>query len=106
MAEDIGVYIPLEIDIKLKVNGSTFVILCDGEAFHGARCIYTDPIKSMKLDEYKSRLLYTKYPIVLRYSESEINNNFAINHLIMIVHKVRKKEISNFYRNWMIKGLA
>lgn len=94
-------YLHLQTDIAINVGNYRVCILCDGEAFHGPNCYFRG--NTVKEDEYKSRLLFAYNPFVLRYSESEIKNGFAIEHVKEIIYKIESAELDKIYRSWMVQ---
>jgi len=89
----------IEIDISAKINNFKILIFCDGEAFHGKNSYFNG--NTIKSDEFKSKAINKLYPYVLRYSESEIKNKFAIKDFCNIVNNIKTTKINNYYRTWM-----
>jgi uncharacterized Zn finger protein (UPF0148 family) len=93
-------YIHLESDVIVNFGDLRIIILCDGEVFHGKNSYFEGD--TVEKDEWKSRLLHTINPFVIRYSETEIKKNNAINHLLVILQDIKDKKLSKYYRNWML----
>jgi len=85
-----------EADIKVNLKeGRKAIILCDGEAFHGTKCIYGDPAYKIESDRDTALAMFQLGYTVLRYSESEIKNGFALKHLEGVLNTNL-----HMYRNW------
>ena len=76
-----------EADIKVRLkSGRKAIVLCDGVVFHGPNCIYANPDEKMADDIATAEAMFHMGYTVLRYSEVEIKNGAAIEHLDGIVN--------------------
>jgi hypothetical protein len=94
-----GICICTEIDIIANIEGANYAILCDGIFYHGREAHYGD---TTKRDQEKSLAINGYYPYVLRYSEWEIYDKRAIEHLSDLVSEVRAGLVEGCRRNWQI----
>ena len=94
-----GVFAPRQADMKVSVgDGRKVVVLCDGEAFHGPKCFYTDPKEKVREDR-KTALAYFELGYsVVRYSETEIQSGWAVEHLKQLLKRLTVCQ--GIYRNW------
>lgn len=91
-----GLRVRREADIKvLMANGRKAIVLCDGEIFHGPRCLYGDPEQKIADDRATALAMFHRGYTVLRYSESEIRQGVALQHLQGVLHSGL-----HLYRNW------
>ncbi len=93
-----GEWASREADIKVAYGDTKIIILCDGEAFHGPHQVFGDVDESIRRDRDTMLAFFDTGYSVVRYSESEINNNEAIEHFKNWV--VRLKTEGRSYRNW------
>ena len=94
-----GVSCPREADIKIPVGGGRkLVVLCDGEAFHGPGYIFGDKQARISDDIDTADAYFDAGYSVVRYSESEIHNKQAIQHLLSWLPRLRAGE--HLYRTW------
>jgi len=85
-----GVMVPREADIKLPLgDGRKLVILCDGEAFHGPRCIFGNAIDRIHDDTETAQAYFAVGYSVLRYAEIEILTGAAKQHLALTLPRLR-----------------
>jgi len=81
-----GMKVHREADIKVPLkSGRKAIVLCDGMAFHGPGCMYANPDEKMTSDIETAEAMFHKGYTVLRYSEDEIKDGTAIDHLVGIV---------------------
>lgn len=79
---------PREADIKVALpDGRKLVVLCDGEAFHGPRSIF-DPENRVADDVATANAYFDLGYSVIRYSESEIKEGFALGHLCAVLDRL------------------
>jgi len=89
-----GERVPREADLKVDLGGGRkAIVLCDGEAFHGPRHIFKDPLASMQDDRDTASSYHSLGYSVLRYSESEILTGWAIEHFKGVVSNMRETPI-------------
>jgi hypothetical protein len=85
-----------EADMKvLMASGRKVVILCDGEIFHGPKCLYSEPEQKIADDRATALAMFHRGYTVLRYSESEIRQGLALQHFQGVLHSGL-----HLYRNW------
>jgi hypothetical protein len=85
-----------EADMKVAAgNGHKIIVLCDGEAFHGPKCLYADPEQKVADDRATALAMFHMGYTVLRYSESEIRQGLALRHMQGVLHGG-----VHLYRNW------
>lgn len=88
-----------EVDIKLAVgDGRKVLIFCDGEVFHGPKCLYANPNEKIASDRETAIAFFNLGYSAVRYSESEIHNGKALQHLIKMWNQL--KNCSRVYRSW------
>jgi phage FluMu protein Com len=88
-----------EADIKVAVgDGRKIIVLCDGEAFHGPKCMYADPKEKIAGDRATALAFYAMGYTVLRYSEGEILDGSALAHFRGVLCSL--SSWSRVYRNW------
>jgi hypothetical protein len=93
-----GKKVPREADIKVDLGaGRKLVILCDGEAFHGPRTIYGDPKDRINDDVMTAKAYFSLGYSVIRYSETEINSGWAMQHLRSVLPQLKTQ---NMLRIW------
>lgn len=85
-----GERVPREADIKLPVDGTRkLVILCDGEAFHGPKCIFGNPQDRIRDDVETAQAYFDAGYSILRYSGTEILSGSAQPHLAGALARLR-----------------
>jgi hypothetical protein len=78
--------VPREVDIKIDLGGGRkAVVLCDGEAFHGPKTVFGDSRLRMLDDVETAKSFHSLGYSVFRFSESEINSGWAIQHLTSVL---------------------
>jgi hypothetical protein len=103
LKDDKESFIHLESDVVLNLDKDVrIVILCDGMAFHGEYRYFNRTTSTVEEDERRSRILHQYNPYVVRYSEKEIKNDFAQNHIKILISKVKNEFLGSYYRNWML----
>lgn len=90
--------VPREADLKIALpRGHKVVVLCDGEAFHGPRSIFDAPQRVS--DDVATAEAYFKAGYsVLRYSETEIQQGAAAQHLQGVLNRLCVS--GQVYRTW------
>lgn len=96
-----GVYQHREIDVKVKLVKRKFAIFIDGEAFHGknAKPCFKGP--TIEQDCSIASAFAEKGYFSIRYSETEVKSNWAMNHFLCLYKNFRNDEPTFYYRNWM-----
>jgi len=85
-----GHVVPREADIKLMVDGARkLVIVCDGEAFHGPKCIFGNPEDRIRDDVETAQAYFDAGYSILRYSETEILSGAAKDHVFSVLSRLR-----------------
>lgn len=97
----LGRMVPREADIKISVGPEhKLVILCDGEAFHGPRAMF-NPEERTRDDVVTAEAYFAAGYSVVRYSESEINQGWAADHLQRVLKRAVLGE--RIFRLWHLK---
>lgn len=92
---------PREADVKLSVDGKRkLVIVCDGEAFHGPKCIFGDPDQRILDDQETARAYFDAGYSVIRYSETEITSGVSRSHLRASLERLRADMSLRVMRTW------
>jgi len=93
-----GQKVKREADIKCRFpNGKKAILLCDGVVFHGPGCLYVDS-KKIEEDRQTALAFFELGYTVLRYSETEIHDGTALQHLQQTMERLSSCE--KVYRNW------
>lgn len=96
----LGRVVPREADIKLTVDGSRkLVIVCDGEAFHGPKCIFGNSEDRIQDDIETAKAYFEAGYSILRYSETEILSQTAKSHVSSVLLRLRSGS-SSVMRTW------
>lgn len=84
-----GLMAPRESDIKIDTGcGGKIIVLCDGEAFHGPKYAFGNPLARMDNDVSTARSYFSIGYSVVRYSETEIKSGIAWEHLRDVIKRV------------------
>ena len=95
-----GEMVPREADIKVSLGDSRkIVVLCDGEAFHGPKTVFGNPVEKIRSDMETAEAYFQLGYSVLRYSESEIKNGLAIKHF-METYACLRSSVLRVLRTW------
>jgi len=91
---------PREADIKLTLGADRkLILLCDGEAFHGPGCIFGNPADRIRDDTATAHAYFDAGYSVVRYSETEIKSGVVMDHLSLILARLRA-EGGRIFRLW------
>ena len=93
-----GKWTPREADIKIDCGRSKIVVECDGEAWHGPKCIFGDWERNVEEDVKTSEAYFAAGYSIIRYSETEIKSGVAFAHLANAIARVREGE--RVFRSW------
>lgn len=95
-----GCFVPREADIKVTAGPGKVVVLCDGEAFHGPRSVFVAPADRIRDDVTTAEAYFSLGYSVIRYSETEIESGFAVEHFERVYESLRSGGFTRIYRTW------